>query len=165
MTLSNMSLSSPTSRSVSIDVCKITNKFRDCCKTRMGFFTHNNSKTKKKKLPCLLYRTNEQLNSFRFCVRLTFYYYIYNYIYNNKFLCTFSHTKLFNCSFVRLEATSSHFCTEKVDSHYREQLTSFLKWLTLFLRTLTPYGYCLLVILLSFLISVDPSCRWLFQFF
>jgi len=63
--------------------------------------------------------------------------------------------------FVRsLRGYIKSFCTEKVDSHYREQLTSFLKRLTLFLRTLTPYGYCLLVILLSFLISVDPSCRW-----
>ena len=51
-----------------------------------------------------------------------------------------SHTKLFNCSFVRLEATPSLFCTEKVDSHYREQLTSFLKWLTLFLKKLTAYS-------------------------
>ena len=29
------------------------------------------------------------------------------------------------------------FCTEKVDSHYGVQLTSFLKWLTLFLKKLT----------------------------
>jgi len=29
------------------------------------------------------------------------------------------------------------FCTEKVDSHYWEQLTSLLKRLTLFLRKLT----------------------------
>ena len=55
----------------------------------------------KKRIDVASKRTNEQLNSFRFCVRLTFYYYIYNYIYNNKSLCTFSHTKLFNCSFVR----------------------------------------------------------------
>ena len=48
-----------------------------------------------------------------------------------------SHTKLFNCSFVRLEATPSLFCTEKVDSHYWVQLTSLLKRLTLFLRKLT----------------------------
>ena len=33
--------------------------------------------------------------------------------------------------FVRsLRGYTKSFCTEKVDSHYREQLTSFLKWLT-----------------------------------
>ena len=80
-------------------------------------------------------RTVEQ---FPFCVRLNFYYYIYNYIYIIiNLLCTFSHTKLFNCSFVRLETTSSLFHTKKVDSHYWEQLTSLLKRLTLFLRKLT----------------------------
>ena len=51
-------------------------------------FTHN---VNKKELPHLLNRTNEQLNNFRFCVRLNFYYYIYIiiYIYNNKSIRTF----------------------------------------------------------------------------
>ena len=42
-----------------------------------------------------------------------------------------------NCNTVILYGMAACFCTEKVDSHYWEQLTSFLKRLTLFLRKLT----------------------------
>ena len=43
--------------------------------------------------------------------------------------------------FVRsLRGYTKSFCTEKVDLHYWEQLTSLLKRLTLFLRKLTAYS-------------------------
>ena len=61
--------------------CKITNKFRDCCKTRMGFLHIIYSKNKEEGTPLSALPNERTVEQFPFCVRLTFYYYIYYNIY------------------------------------------------------------------------------------
>ena len=85
--------------------CKIPNKFRDCCKHVWDFSHIINCKDIEEETPLSALPNERTVEQFPFCVRLNFYYYIYNYIYNNKSLCTFLTQ---NCSTVRSFAQRLH---------------------------------------------------------